>query len=359
MPEKWTETELFNLLKEQEYLGTLASLYSPRFAHHFLEILSHITLAQKFIRDTLNKNDINIDLYLQWSAIGVFEGFPSLFKLKDDEPSALFELTQRKNMGCLINLNVAKLKSLIEMSFLLKQACCLSPRRSCGFLLTAVNSFCGKVSKLASKILKSSTEQMQEGLIIFLDITKTTPAIIDAEKQHRLAEYNTKMQCIFREIASTILLCESNTKYWLLGGDSFISFSVLNVSNEKKIGSSLHRIITEIKRKLKEIAEDEGVFFNGGAHFGKFSWLGDKTYVNLDFIKAVRAQELCQKDGEVIITHKVKEKIEKTLEEEKREEIFEKPEVLYEGKHIWIQPNRLYIQFGDEEIDLFTIKEGN
>jgi len=351
------ETELTILQKLQriqdeiECLGTLAFLYFPRFAQHFLEILFHTTLSQKFVSHIQEKVVMQNDLDYQWSAVGVFEGFPCIDKLDHDEPRILHKLTNWENIGLLIDFNVTKLKSLMDMSHLLKQTTCLNPSRDRNVLLSAVIHSYKRVIKLAVEILRRSDSQMRKGLILFLDVNKTTPATIDAENRHQLPEYNTKMQRILREIANTILLCENNSKYWLLGGDSFVSFSIPKTSDETEIGLIVYRIITEVKRKLKEIVENEGVSFRGGAHFGKLLLAGDKLYLNSDFIKAVRAQQLCEKDAEIIITHQVKERIEK-----KGKEIFDRPEVLYEGKYTYMQPNRVYIQFGEEEIDLFTVK---
>jgi len=327
---------------ETRWLYNLSYLFYTRFSGYILKIYEHAELSKKLWENLENnlrgpscpkqKQKLK-QIKQKWIEKGCLENLPCVYSsnLLDEEIS---------------------LMSLLERASFLHTISQLNPPNIKNRLYPIIRRFYDYVLNLSVCILENSLKKTKEGLIIFLDVYRTTPATIHAEKYQHLPEHNVIMQQIFREIANIIKLYENNTKYWLLGGDSFISFSVPTCTREEIVARKIYQIILAVKRKLKEIKREKKIPFRGGAHFGKLLLAGEKIYLNLDYIKAVRAQEYCKEDGEILVTDIIKKKIENIGIEVK----FSIPKVWIE-KHVSIQPQKVSMHFDVEEVSLYVIKE--
>jgi len=358
-------TSIEEHLKEKDYLSSLCYLYLPQFRESILMLMRDIDLSRQFIDILFSKSQLE-ELNQKWMERGVLEGFPAVCSWRNeanelhpfDEAKSMFSYmwtnsrVWRSEVRQRIPCNYIKLPSLLEMSSLLELLIRVSSQHTLSIIGSAIRYSHNRLLNLSRHIMKEAVEQAPAGLIVFMDIDRTTPQTIKAETIGQLPEHNTRIQHLFRRIANVIFLEERNTRYWLLGGDSLVSFS--EPSDLNKTRETVFRIISAINRELKKIEKDDGISFLCGAHWGRLLLVGDKIYLNVDYIRAVRAQEFCRKVGEIVITKAIKEKTSPLP----NGYAFTVPEVPAEGKrYAWVRPQAISVQFGSERTELFTIVE--
>lgn len=357
----------------EEYWYGVNLIFNPRFFGETIKALVDIDFSRRF----LNSNETD-ELANKWSEKGIYEGLPNITTtIKDDHNGGLLtRLLRDKVMEKHFNFirddyfcPDIKLKSLVELVSLLQLMVKASPTKIRNTLFSGTNYLNEVVSRFAIEVLKIAADKSEKGLIVVLDMTKSTPYIIKGEREKKLETHVEKLYHSLTEIGNTIWLCENKSKYWISGGDTFISFTPIDETHEIDQRGKLAKVLLALIQKLKELKAEKEISFKGGAHFGNLMLLGEEIYSNKEIIIATRTQQFCKKDGSVIITEDIVKKLLnsgelKDLHHESRMVVgstgiaIEMPQILLDGKPtVWVRPRQVSISIEEREVYLYEIVE--
>jgi|GEM_PF-4090013 len=215
------------------------------------------------------------------------------------------------------------------------------------------------VLRLVEKALQSQIGE-KEGIIIVMDMTKSTPYIFKAEYPlHPSKELAELLHCMHR-IGAVVkiegfLMGSRDPGYWVTEGDKFIGFIPFN---EVPDGKRLFIFFVQLQKELLEVKKSFGISFKIGAHWGNLLISGDVIRSNSEIIKATRVMEFSKREGVIIISETLKKKIVGELPAQDLDTKFNRPMVLLEGKpNKWIRPEEVSISItDDEEMRLYEIE---
>lgn len=209
---------------------------------------------------------------------------------------------------------------------------------------------------LGEQIRPSS--QRERGVILIMDMTKSTPFIFQAcDRADDLAKRLTMLSAAFCEIGSLIKLQNRLNRFWIAEGDKFIAFlPTKGTKNKQELNASERmqyiNFLTSMKSHLLAIKARTKIGFNVGAHYGWINELGSQCGTNEDIIIATRAMEFRKQEDLVIVTNSLRTFAlgEDPTDEQKNtiERRFIPPAILQEGKpSVFVRPQEVLMHLHD------------
>lgn len=302
---------------------------------------------------------------------GVFEGIPKILDMKqllfqhsNEQESSKeksekflieFLIKEEKNLESIYKkMDCSFSDSLINLTTKLSLITRVGSRNIRKILFSATNYLLRESKRLAINLLEDAIENAENGLILIVDVSKSTDLFKKELGKTKIAKSNVSLYHIFDHLGELISLIKK-TKFWKVGGDTFIFFTPL--TQEKNKGNIVLDIIATVKRGLTEIRQSSNISFKGGAHYGKLIVLGGSIFTNDDIIKATRIQQFCKKENEIFLSRNVKDLIPQELLKNKKLK-FKPAPILVEGKpSIWVTPEETKLQIDNEEIELYVLTE--
>lgn len=296
--------------------------------------------TQPFPKDNNKPNNFN-----GWLSRSVLEGVP-VIKACDNSANNF----RRRTLYL----------SVCEVSAMLLQIGLATPTIRRRYFYDEILNLQILVLQLIKITLQSQIMDKKEGIIIVMDMTKSTPFIFKTKDPvYPVKELAELLQCMHRIGAfikfGSHLIGSNNSKYWITEGDKFIGFIPFNDVHD---GKHLLNFLKQLQKVLLEIKYSFKISFKVGIHWGSLFISGDIIKSNSEIIKATRVMEFSKREGVIIISETLKNKIVDNPPNIKLNGNFKTPMILLNGKpNQWIRPEEVTISITDkEEMRLYEIE---